>query len=185
MPLIACRECGQRISDKAQSCPQCGAPTRPKKSSNVGVGCGTVLFIIIALAFVGNLFSPNKPSNTNSATSSAGSTETTSSGEPSPTIQRWEKDLVITKQEWSKSEFGIATWRIRIRNKSSTTGFKDIHFKTVYAGPSGTIIDRSIIGHTEYRIIPAGKSISVTFTEFVHSQAARASISIDDAKIAD
>ncbi|MGH6672191.1 MAG: zinc-ribbon domain-containing protein, partial [Xanthobacteraceae bacterium] len=26
MPLIACDECGHKISDKAVSCPSCGAP---------------------------------------------------------------------------------------------------------------------------------------------------------------
>lgn len=30
MPLIKCYECGKNISDKALSCPHCGAPTHPE-----------------------------------------------------------------------------------------------------------------------------------------------------------
>lgn len=29
MPLIACRECGQQISDLAPACPKCGVPALP------------------------------------------------------------------------------------------------------------------------------------------------------------
>lgn len=33
MALIACRECGREISDKALACPQCGAPRTPAPSA--------------------------------------------------------------------------------------------------------------------------------------------------------
>ena len=57
MALINCPECGKEVSDKATSCPKCGAPTeygkketkkeRIKKKGNVqGAGC---LIMILAL----------------------------------------------------------------------------------------------------------------------------------------
>lgn len=42
MALIACRECGNRISPKAAACPSCGAPQKRKRSV-VSTGCGCLL----------------------------------------------------------------------------------------------------------------------------------------------
>ena len=58
-----------------------------------------------------------------------------------------------------------------------------MHFKTTYWAPSGTQVDESLIGHTEYVAIPPGKVVSIKFTEFVHSQAKTGKISIDGAVI--
>ncbi|MDD5207245.1 MAG: zinc ribbon domain-containing protein [Desulfobacterales bacterium] len=57
MSLIQCAECGKEISDKAASCPHCGAPTqhgevadkkarRARRGNIQGAGC---LLMIIAL----------------------------------------------------------------------------------------------------------------------------------------
>ena len=43
--LIACKECGKEISDRAKICPQCGVPLRFE------VGCGT-LFLVLLFAVV-------------------------------------------------------------------------------------------------------------------------------------
>ena len=32
MALIKCRECGQQVSDRALTCPHCGAPATPKRA---------------------------------------------------------------------------------------------------------------------------------------------------------
>jgi predicted amidophosphoribosyltransferase len=39
--LIACKECGKEISDRAKICPQCGVPLRFE------VGCGTLLLVLL------------------------------------------------------------------------------------------------------------------------------------------
>ena len=39
MPLVNCPECGRQISTAADSCPQCGHPTRPGAGSSVGPKC--------------------------------------------------------------------------------------------------------------------------------------------------
>lgn len=63
MALIDCKECGNKVSDKAQACPKCGAPVEldqpeeknegePKKKSKVGLFCGIgvlIVAIIVAL----------------------------------------------------------------------------------------------------------------------------------------
>ena len=65
MPLISCDECGKEISNKATSCPYCGAPTkwgkketkkeRRKKRGNVqGAGCLLIILsIILGLTVLG------------------------------------------------------------------------------------------------------------------------------------
>ena len=58
MALIYCRECGQRVSDQAPTCPHCGCPTNtgapvPNNSSNNN-NSNTWLYILIGgLAVVG------------------------------------------------------------------------------------------------------------------------------------
>lgn len=75
--MIKCGECGNEVSDKAASCPKCGAPINPpvpvrtpsvptgpapKKSKNIG--CGTTLVILIAVAWlISRLLTP-EPSTT-------------------------------------------------------------------------------------------------------------------------
>lgn len=59
MGLIACRECGRKISDKAKNCPGCGVPVNYKKNgsgllSGLAIGCSAIfgLFSIILCAGV-------------------------------------------------------------------------------------------------------------------------------------
>lgn len=69
MALIACRECGREVSDRAAACPHCGCPvtagppvpppvpppaaaTVPKKKA----GCGTLLVAVFTLVAVGSCF---------------------------------------------------------------------------------------------------------------------------------
>lgn len=51
MALIYCRECGEQISEQAQSCPKCGAPSNPqnKKGNNKGLWIA-VIFIMVLMA---------------------------------------------------------------------------------------------------------------------------------------
>lgn len=65
MPLINCAECGKEISDKASSCPNCGAPTkygkkqakkeRTHRRGNVqGAGCLLIIIsILLGLTVIG------------------------------------------------------------------------------------------------------------------------------------
>ncbi|RJX18994.1 MAG: zinc-ribbon domain-containing protein [Desulforudis sp.] len=49
MALINCKECGRQISNKAEVCPHCGAPSTAKKLGDFGQGvsgCGCALTIL-------------------------------------------------------------------------------------------------------------------------------------------
>ena len=70
MAIIRCAECKAKVSDKASSCPKCGAPVvlPEKKKSPIG-GCGC----LIILLFIGGMFvllSKSDRSTTSSSTSS-------------------------------------------------------------------------------------------------------------------
>jgi hypothetical protein len=69
-------------------------------------------------------------------------------------------DLVIVKEasRWTSEYKLMMEWRVKVRNISRTTAYKDIHFKTHYYGDSGTEIDQSILEHTEYIIIQPGQT---------------------------
>jgi hypothetical protein len=102
-----------------------------------------------------------------------------------PSVQDFEDqralDLTITHPHWSKSEFGVATWEFKVHNSSKLNTWKDIHFKTYYWAPSGTLIDQSWIGQTQYVLVPPGKTVTIHFSEFTQSQATKAHIEIDKA----
>ena len=91
--------------------------------------------------------------------------------------------LRIVDSRWTTTGFGaVAEWTVVIENISPNSSFKDIKFKTVYWAESGTKVDESILGHTEYTIIRPKSKKKIVFTEFMHSQAHTASIKIINAK---
>lgn len=47
MALIACPECGSEVSDKAPTCPRCGAPIAPAKLANVPTSRRRVRTVVI------------------------------------------------------------------------------------------------------------------------------------------
>ena len=50
MALVKCKECGKDISDKAEQCPACGAPTALKEKKTGGAFAGFVfLFTLFSL----------------------------------------------------------------------------------------------------------------------------------------
>ena len=63
MALTNCKECGHKISKKAEACPSCGAPQKAKKKR---AGCGTTVILIFLLGLL--ILSLNKspsPSRSN------------------------------------------------------------------------------------------------------------------------
>lgn len=56
MALTNCKECGNEVSNKAETCPHCGAPVKKRPKQH---GCGTLLLIgIVAFILIG-IFSSN------------------------------------------------------------------------------------------------------------------------------
>lgn len=61
MALKKCKECGNDVSTKADSCPKCGAKIKAKS-----IGCGGLILVLIVIGIIGALFSQNSnsPSST-------------------------------------------------------------------------------------------------------------------------
>lgn len=66
--LVSCPECEKRISNKAESCPNCGHPINPIKPKGEGcflqtlnIGCATVIIGFVALFLVIMAFNFIKP----------------------------------------------------------------------------------------------------------------------------
>lgn len=84
MALVKCKECGEQVSSKAKTCPNCGVKA-PKKTSVV---TWLILIVIIFWAF-GSIFSSNTSTNyskpsTSGTTSAARSNTSTRTPPPAP-----------------------------------------------------------------------------------------------------
>ena len=84
MALTNCPECGKEISDQADKCPNCGAPTRKeaeeKSTKKKTRGClGTVLIVFALLILIGAfgsmLSSDDKPTKVDSGDSAEATEE--------------------------------------------------------------------------------------------------------------
>lgn len=158
MAIKPCKECGNQISDKAESCPQCGAKQR-KKTSWIAwvVGIFVVFLIIGAIADGG----------------SGGS-----ASEPSP------KELALQNLgfdfEWGKAGFdSVMEINMTIKN-NGTKDVKDLTVECVHSSNSGTVVDRN--KREVYEVIKAGetKKINNFNMGFIHSQATSSSCSVVD-----
>lgn len=54
MAIIDCKECGQKVSDKAEKCPKCGNPINEKEKEGcflqtLNTGCFALFVIIVAI----------------------------------------------------------------------------------------------------------------------------------------
>ncbi len=54
MALVECQECSKQISNRAKSCPSCGAKTRASKKASIGNKCSLAVLavLLVALAIV-------------------------------------------------------------------------------------------------------------------------------------
>jgi hypothetical protein len=187
MALINCSECGKEISDQAVACPSCAYPLQPQheepkpvpqKRRSLLPGPLLVLFFLSIITLARQEKDHKSPVSSQAAPSSSATTSTANSAIQSET---WRTDLSIVKTRWSISEFSVATWQLTIKNASRKNAYKDIHFKTTYWAKSGTKVDESLFGHTEYINIYPGQTVQIKFTEFTHSQARSATIEIASA----
>ncbi|MCK9362162.1 MAG: hypothetical protein M0P74_00945 [Syntrophales bacterium] len=163
MALMKCKECGNDVSAKADSCPKCGAKIKAKS-----IGCGGLILVLIVIGIIGALFSQNSnsPSSTPSKPSAAD-------------IERQVKEQVkIKKLSWHKSGFdNVMLVNATFENKSNRA-VKDIELTCEHYSNSGTKIDSN--SRVIYEVVEPGKSKGVHDFNmgFIHSQAAKTSCSI-------
>ena len=158
MAIKPCKECGNQISDKAESCPQCGAKQRKKTSwITWGVGIFVVFLIIGAIADGGSGGSASEPSPKELA------------------LQNLDFDF-----EWGKAGFdSVMEINMTIKN-NGTKDVKDLTVECVHSSNSGTVVDRN--KREVYEVIKAGetKKINNFNMGFIHSQATSSSCSVVD-----
>lgn len=134
MAIKQCKECGNQVSDKAQSCPSCGAK-QPKKMG---------IFAWIAIIFVGLLVI--------GAIADGG--DGSSVSEPSP------KELALQNLgfdfEWGKAGFdSVMEINMTIKNNGAKD-VKDLTVECVHSSNSGTVVDRN--KREVYEVIKASET---------------------------
>ncbi|MBC7782696.1 MAG: zinc ribbon domain-containing protein [Burkholderiales bacterium] len=80
MALRNCKECGSKVSSKAQSCPGCGAPV--EQEGSFAAGCLVIILIIVGVAVY-----INSGDKGNSPTQSGGSSASDSAKPPSAKLE--------------------------------------------------------------------------------------------------
>lgn len=66
MALVKCKECGQKVSSKAPSCPHCGASRKRKN-----YGCGTLILVLVLGGMAMSYMVPTETSHTKSKDAAA------------------------------------------------------------------------------------------------------------------
>ncbi len=138
MALMQCKECGNEVSNKAESCPKCGVRVAAKP-----MGCGTLIGVIFLGVIIINVFTIIFSLGTGSGTSSASTStspeqkqaqaETTSPKSNFPTISV-ERIFV--------DDFRTTRATIRVRNDVETRGFSSVAIQCVWLS-NGVAIDES------------------------------------------
>lgn len=86
MAMTTCKECGNEVSDQAETCPHCGAPLKAGKKkakrNKRGRGCASVFLgiILLGVALIWGL------SDAFQASSSTSTSDSASSEEPTPSL---------------------------------------------------------------------------------------------------
>lgn len=161
MALIACKECGAQVSNKAGNCPACGVKIQKPTSVLTWVVGG-----IFGLWVFGHII--------------GGDDNSTTASEPSlsPKIQALQN--IKLDFEGSKGGFGsIMMLDLKIKN-SSQINVKDLVIQCEGFSNSGTNIDSN--KKTLYEIVKAGESrrIKEFNMGFIHSQVQKTNCGIVD-----
>ena len=89
MALIKCKECGNEVSSKAESCPKCGAGIKSKP-----MGCGTLIGVIflgiVIISIFSSIFSSNSGTQSSATTTPAAET-------PELAANRKQKDAAVQR----------------------------------------------------------------------------------------
>jgi hypothetical protein len=181
MALISCPECGRQVSDKAPTCPTCGAPialqsttpspiyvSAPPAPRKTNVSCLQGGCVILLVLFLIGLVA----GECGKGSSSSGSSPT-----PSAPLSPSREDVATQNVElvdfsWKTGGFDnimMATFVVRNNNDFAV---KDITIRCNHSAKSGTEIDSNT--KTIYETIaPKKKRTFRDFNmRFIHSQAA-------------
>src|SRR5689334_14300460 len=162
MAMKPCKECGHEISTEATTCPHCGKknPTGVR-TSPIALGCLALIGFVIV---VGLFSSSDSPTSTTARTR---------------TGQEQVLDQVTLNFTWSKSEFGIMTANVTVRNPTQYR-IKDLEITCTHFAPSGTRIDENVRKIYEVVAPKSTRHFNDFNMGFIHSQATSSNCRITD-----
>jgi RNA polymerase subunit RPABC4/transcription elongation factor Spt4 len=120
MALVKCKECGEQVSNKAKTCPKCGAKA-PKKTS---IFTWLVLFIIIFAIYAAN----QVPSSTGSAAISkpnVSTQKTNNERKTPPSKPSWSTST--SKDEMTGKISAYASSPVKLPTKGMSFPYSDVH----------------------------------------------------------
>ena len=162
MALRPCKECKKEISSEAKVCPHCGK----KQGTSAGVGCLTVIGVLVVLGYVGSQLNNNSGGG-------GGSNQVVDTKQVA-------LSQVKLSYKWRKAGFdNVMEADFVVKNDSNYT-IKDFEIKCVHFAKSGTEIDSNT--RTIYDTVKAHstKKFPNFNMGFIHSQAASSSCGIID-----
>ena len=169
MAMTKCKECGEKISTKADACPKCGA--KRKHTSPVGCLIGIILLVIIIGGIIGSLDS------TPSSLSSSSSNTTTSKHRPPPTPA--EPKLLLLNWTWHQEhDYAIVEGEVqnisseKLRNVQAVVKFYTTDDKFITSDDAMIEYNPILSGQTSpfkvmARYNPAMESASITFKKLM------------------
>ena len=140
MALIRCAECGTQISDKAITCPRCGAPV-DAAARRRGCGCGTLLlllagggaFLFALLVYLLSGEKSKEEAETDKTATSTATPQTTPAATPEPT------PVAPIQAGWRFSnQEGMITLKGEAKNVSGEA-IKHVVAVGIFSAPDGSI----------------------------------------------
>ena len=122
MSIKPCKECGGPVSDKAESCPQCGA--KQKKKTSILAWVGLVLLVLYGIGTCAEKSTDSKPLQASSATAPSNQAE----GEDAANSQNWQYETSKDEMRGIESKF------------ATTVSTNTVNFDFPYNGGSKLIL---------------------------------------------
>ncbi len=182
--MTKCRECGNEVSTKAESCPKCGAVMKKRMGCLGYLAAGfLILLILSAINFTLNSTLLKEPSSTSeSGNKDKFNAKQTKSDTTNLDILKQLQSALIIDRTWDENvggyccSYALVTWE----NKTTRT-FRSVTIQAVAYDPSERKINenqRSFFAHERGPIVPGFKGTLKIPVELGHAQFAKMGCSI-------
>jgi hypothetical protein len=145
MALIECKECGNEVSSKAESCPKCGAAVETK-----GMGCGTGIVIVFLCGIVYAAIFPSEHPSTAPAPSTTTQPKETNDDASS---RAWIAANALKNQMRNPDSFKVEHAYVPKENQKvvcltyrSQNGFGGINREQAILTPAGRLLPSTATG---------------------------------------
>lgn len=204
MALIKCNECENEVSDKAATCPKCGAPIekktskipeQPKEEAKTSISNSTktkknswkIIAPFLGIAIIAFIFFAN---NNNSSNNSVNNSLFSSPQTIEKTPEELRQELLLKEQQspseyithkgvWRENFWGLKVLEGTLSNSATMANFKDIVLTVTWLTKTETELKTE--NYTIYEYVQAGKSINYKLKVNAPSATAGVRIGIDSA----